>query len=240
MNDMLIYNTDCLQYMHTMPDKSVDLIVTDPPYEVATQAGSGSLSSSVDRVGHNLIQAGISDGYDIRKFGKEFIRIMKNINIYVWCNKVQIPDYLDFYVNENKCKFDILCWHKYNSIPTYHGKYLSDTEYCLFFHRGVGANPRNKTDAQTYIVSKMNTSDSKKYGHPTVKPLEFTQKLIRNSSSKGDVVFDPFMGSGTTGVAATSEGRKFIGCEINEGFYQTAKERITGKSEARLEKYDLW
>lgn len=203
-------------------------------------AGGGSLGSGTGRKMAKLISANITGGYDIRKFGVEFIRIMKNINIYLWCNKIQIPEYFDFYVNENRCKFDILCWHKGNSIPTYHGKYLGDTEYCLYFHRGVGANPKCKADAITYLVDKMNTVENKKYNHPTVKPLEFTQKLIRNSSKVGDIVFDPFMGSGTTGVACVNEGRTFIGCEIVKDFFDVAHERVYGKSNKIIDGSDLW
>lgn len=118
MSDIKIFNQDCLEYMKTIKDKSVDLIVTDPPYDLHVGIAGGSCSTSyngrTDRFKNENV-AGIKDfgsGYDINTFGKEFVRIMKDINIYLWCNKMQIPEYFNYYVNELGCKFEVLCWHK--------------------------------------------------------------------------------------------------------------------------------
>lgn len=133
---------------------------------------------------------------------------MKYPNIYFWCNKKQIPEYFDIWVNQYKCNFNIICWHKSNALPTYSHKYLSDTEYCLYFHKGH-CNPTSYEDAKTFYIAPINSKDKKLYGHPTIKPLEIIEKLIRNSSNKNDIVLDPFMGSGTTGVACKNLKRKF-------------------------------
>ena len=78
---------------------------------------------------------------------------MRGINIYLWCNKAQIPQYFNFYVNDLKCRFDILCWHKTNAIPTYSNKYLSDTEYLLYFHKnGGGGVTHNLTRMLKHIT----------------------------------------------------------------------------------------
>lgn len=176
---------------------------------------------------NQLVDDKINCGYDIELFNKEFVRIMKDINIYIWCNKKQIPEYFNFYVNERKCKFDIICWHKTNALPTYSNKYLSDTEYCLHFFKGKGkTRPQSYEDAKTFYIAPINHVDKKLYGHPTIKPLDLTQKLIRNSSQENDTVFDPFMGSGTTGVACVLEGRNFIGCELLKEYYDTADGRV--------------
>lgn len=74
--------------------------------------------------------------------------------------------------------------------------------------------------------SSTNRADKKLYGHPTIKPVELMVKYLTNHSSKSDVVYDPFMGSGTTGVACANTGRKFIGIEKDEGYFQIAKNRI--------------
>ena len=128
---------DSLETIKKNPDKSIDLIITDPPYEVIT-TGGGSINKvkKLDKSLQDLEDANIANGYDIELFGEEFIRVMKEINIYLWCNKTQIPNYFDFYVNQHKCKFDIICWHKTNAMPTYSNKYLSDTEYLLYFRNG--------------------------------------------------------------------------------------------------------
>ena len=152
---------------------------------------------------------------------------MKEINIYFWCNKVQIPDYLSFYVGKHKCKFDILCWHKTNALPTYSNKYLSDTEYLLYFRKGKGkCFPESYEDAKTFYIAPINHKDKKLYGHPTIKPLDFTESIIRNSSRESQLILDPFMGSGTTGVAALQNNRNFIGIELDENYFKIAQQRI--------------
>lgn len=155
---------------------------------------------------------------------------MKEINIYLWCNKAQIPNYFDFYVNQYKCKFDIICWHKTNAMPTYSNKYLSDTEYLLYFRKGKGkCFPQSYEDAKTFYIAPINQKDKKIFHHPTIKPLDITEKIIRNSSKKGQIVYDPFMGSGTTGVACVNLNRNFIGGEINNQYFVTAQQRIEGE-----------
>ena len=66
----------------------------------------------------------------------------------------------------------------------------------------------------------------KQWKHPTIKPLDITEKIIRNSSQEGQIVFDPFMGSGTTGIACKNLNRDFIGCEIDKNYFTIAEERI--------------
>lgn len=224
-----LFNCDSLEYMRSMSDKSIDLIVTDPPYEIEIGGGGGTINTikKFNKSLNQLTKDKIDCGYDIETFNKEFVRIMKSINIYIWCNKKQIPKYFNFYVNERKCKFDIICWHLTNALPTYSNKYLSDTEYCLHFFKGKGKTfPKSYIDAQTFYISPKNQKDKKLYKHPTIKPLDLTRKLIRNSSEVGDIVFDPFMGSGTTAVACKLENRNFIGCELLKKYYDVAIERI--------------
>ena len=225
---------DCLDLMKQIPDKSIDLIVTDPPYEVSATNKGGTINNikKLNKSLNDLVVADIANGYSIEKFGGEFMRVMKEPNIYLWCNKKQIPDYLKFYVDKYRCKFEIIKWAKVNALPTYANKYLSDTEYLLYFHKGKGkCFPQSYEDAKTYYIAPINHKDKKLYRHPTIKPLDLTQKVIRNSSREGQVVLDPFMGSGTTGVACVKENRNFIGYEINETFFDIAKKRIEKSEE---------
>lgn len=83
----------------------------------------------------------------------------------------------------------------------------------------------------TYYITSKNTKDKKIYRHPTIKPLDIIKNLIINSSNPGDTVLDCFMGSGTTGVACKELNRNFIGMELNEEYYQIAKDRIMGVNE---------
>lgn len=195
--------------LKTLPDNSVDLLLTDPPYVLNTKGG-GTVNKMM-KLSESLAdvkKAKIINGYDIELFGQEFLRVMKEINAYFWCNKAQIYDYLKFYVGQLKCKFDIICWHKTNALPTYSNKYLSDTEYLLYFRKGKGKLfPENYEDAKTYYLSPINTKDKKMWKHPTIKPISVTEKIIRNSSKENFTILDPFMGSGTTGVACINTNR---------------------------------
>ena len=221
---------DCLELMSKIPDKSIDLIVTDPPYLMSNISGGGTINN-VKKLNKSLTDlknnTDITQGYDIELFGNEFIRIMNEINIYLWCNKAQIPEYFKFYVDKHKCKFDIICWHKTNALPTYSNKYLTDTEYLLYFRKGRGkCFPQSYDDAKTYYIAPINHKDKKLYGHPTIKPLDITEKIIRNSSKENNIILDPFMGSGTTGVACINTNRNFIGMELDENYFAIAKNRI--------------
>ena len=224
-----LYNDDCLNILKSVPDKSIDLITTDPPYLISATNRGGTINNikKLNESLKDLTTVDITKGYDIVGYGKEFIRVMKEINIYLWCNKAQIPEYFDFYVTQHKCKFDIICWHKTNALPTYSNKYLSDTEYLLYFRKGKGkCFPESYDDAKTYYIAPINHQDKKMFGHPTIKPLDITEKIIRNSSEIGHIVLDPFMGSGTTGVACINTNRNFIGVELDENYFKIAQERI--------------
>ena len=150
MSNIKIYNCDCMEMLKNTPDSSIDLIITDPPYEICCTGGGGNQGHKISTMGADLVDLNINTGYDIRKVGKEIVRVMKKMNVYFWCNKKQIPDYFDFYVKELGCKFDILTWNKVNPVPTYSNKYLTDTEYCLYFRNGGMCNPKNYEDAKTY------------------------------------------------------------------------------------------
>ena len=224
-----LYNDDALHILNGIENNSVDLIVTDPPYEVSTKSIGGTLQTrmKVDKAFHDLENLEITEGYAIDKYADKFMQIMKEPNIYIWCNKKQIPTYFDIYVNKYNCLFDIICWHKTNALPTYSNKYLSDTEYLLYFHSGKGkCFPQSYEDAKTFYLAPINHKDKNLYGHPTIKPLDLTEKIIRNSSKENDTILDCFMGSGTTGVACKNLNRDFIGIEINEKYFNIAQNRI--------------
>ena len=215
---MNLYHGDCLDYMRTMADGSVDLIVTDPPYEIAEDGGGGCFGSK-SRAYHGELQA-IKHGF-APEILDEMKRVLKRLNLYISCSKAQIPTLLNFFGGG----YTLISWHKSNPVPTCNNKYLSDTEYCLYFREpGVKIGGTMATKS-TYYVTPLNVADKKLYGHPTVKPLKIIRNFIINSSQEGDIVFDPFMGSGTTGVAALELNREFIGCEIDPGYFKTALRR---------------
>lgn len=159
----------------------------------------------------------------------ELCRVMKKINIYLFCSQKQIIPLLEYFVVKRKCNYNILTWHKSNPIPACGNKYITDTEYILFF-REKGVKIYGCVDTKhTYYITPLNQKDKKLYNHPTVKPLNIVLNLIINSSNENDIILDPFMGSGTTGVACKELGRNFIGIEINKQYFNIATNRINNE-----------
>ena len=227
-----IYNQDCLAGLRALPDGAVDLCVMDPPYVIGNQGG-GFWSKAAEGNHYNARGTrkgmerlgGIKDGFDPAILD-ELCRVMKRVNIYIFCSQKQIRPYLNYFVGGRCCNWNLLCWHKTNPIPACGNKYLNDTEYILFFREpGVRLFGSYETK-RTYYTSLRNQQDNVRYGHPTVKPLPLVRNLIVNSSQQGGVVLDPFMGTGTTAVAALAEGRHYIGYEINPDYCRTAEQRI--------------
>lgn len=222
MSKYKLYQGDCLEVMKDIEDGSIDLVVTDPPYEIAT-TGAGIYKQADKQYVKEL--NGMKDGFS-EEVLDELCRVMKKINIYFFCSQKQIIPLLDYFVKKKKCNWNILSWHKTNPIPACGNKYLTDTEFILFF-REKGVKVYGSFDTKrTWYATPLNQSDKKKYGHPTVKPLSILENLVVNSSQEGEVVLDCFMGSGSTGAAALNTNRNFIGIELDEGYFEIAKGRI--------------
>jgi len=223
-----IYNEDSLIGIKKISDNSIDLVVIDPPYDICTKGGKkgkSELGKQIKALESELINNNLTNAYDYSILD-DLVRVMKVINIYIWCNGRQIPTYIDYFVKKLNCKMDILIWGKTNPMPLYSNKYLNDKEYCLYFRDGGLCQPSCLNDARTIYMSTSNMKDKRKYGHPTIKPLELIRKIIRNSSNENDVILDCFLGSGTTAVACILEKRKYIGFEIDKKYYDIAIKRI--------------
>ena len=226
-----IYLGDAYELIKQLKDHSVDLIVTDPPYAIEGIHGSGILKSrpANQQTYNEISDSDLDKGIDL-KILDDLVRVMKKINIYIWCNKTQIYDYMTYFVKERNCSFEILIWAKENPIPFCGTHYLCDKEYCLYFWEQGAPVSIPYDRARTYFISKTNQDDKKDYGHPTIKPIELIETLIKNSTGGGSnlVVLDPFVGSGTTCLAAKRLGHQWIGFEINEKYYKIAVDRLQG------------
>ena len=222
-----IYHGDCLEVLKHISDKSIDLIIVDPPYEIEnTQTGSNSnFDKSFQRTNDQLSENKLNINLGI-DWCKEVPRLQQKINIYIWCNKSQIIQYLDYFVKELNCSFDILNWRKINAVPTYNNKYLTDKEYCLYFKKGGYCKPIDYYHATTIWDMPINIKDKEKWKHPTIKPLPIIETLIKNSSKEGNLILDCFSGSGTTAVACYNLKRNFICIEKNEKFYKNSIKRL--------------
>lgn len=213
---------DCLNLLKQLPDNSIDLVVTDPPYVIDNKGGG--LYTQEDKQYVKQLE-GIKDGFSTEVLD-ELCRVMKNINIYLWCSQKQLFPLIEYFVEGKKCNFNLITWHKTNPIPACGNKYLTDTEYCLFFReKGVKIYGEFSTKF-TYYVTPLNQKDKKLYNHPTIKPLDIIQNLVVNSSMEGELVLDPFLGSGTTAVACVNTNRHYIGFEKEPKYFDIACKRL--------------
>jgi DNA modification methylase len=221
-----VYNGDSNLMIKSIESESVDLVIIDPPYKIRKKTDEiNSLAKAVKKYNEELQRDNLINEYD-KSILEELVRVMKRINIYIWCNGEQIPSYIDFFINKYKCKMDILVWNKTNAMPLFNNKYMTDKEYCLYFRKGGYCNPQCYEDAKTVFYLPINSKDKKKWIHPTIKPLSIIRTLIRNSSKEGDLVLDCFLGSGTTAVASILEKRNYIGIELNKKYYDISIQRI--------------
>lgn len=220
---------DCYEMIKNIPDNSIDLIVTDPPYEMVSGGhGVGKLADRKTTQNEEFREQGLYDGFK-NDILLEFVRVLKKINIYIWCSKNQIYQIMDFFNKLDKeLNFDIITWHKTNPAPLANMTYLNDTEYCINF-REQGCIIRGELEQKKkYYVTSLNKNDKDLYKHPTIKPINIIKNLIINSSQENDIVLDCFCGSGTTCVASKELNRNFIGMEINKEYYKIAVNRLNG------------
>lgn len=219
-----LYKGDCLNIIKGMPDKSVDLVVTDPPYKII---GNGFKSPAGRLKDRDIFKNGIKDikdGFDFSILS-EIGRVIKKWNCYIYCNKDLLCDLICWFKENTTANIDILIEHINNPTP-FCNTYLNDIDYILFI-RDAGVKIEGSYHDKVKVRNKnTNKEDKKKYGHPTPKYVSLVEQYVKNSTKEGDVVLDPFMGSGTTGVACKNLNRDFIGIEINEQYFNVAKERI--------------
>lgn len=197
--------------MRDMEDKCIDMVLTDIPYAECNKE-SGGLRE---------IDKGKADemDFDLDIFLNEVIRVTRN-SIYIFCGIQQVsPIYKRF--REEGLITRHCVWEKRDPSPMNgQSTWLSAIENCIFakfpgsiFNEFCQSN-----------VWRENSGTSKE--HPTQKPVVLFKRLIEASSSKGDIVFDPCIGSGTTAVAAISSKRQFIGVEKKFEWYQVAQRRV--------------
>ena len=203
MSDYVLHLGDCLEYMKTMPARSVDAVITDPPYGINAEKGTSGFGESKDTVRH----------YDDKwiKPGKEiFDQILtKSQSIFVFGGN---------YFTDSLPQSDAwLVWDKTGNI-----KFQNPFSDCELVWTTL---TRKTVKKYTYILQGFIGAEKKRF-HPTQKPVAIMKMLIEDFTKKGDTIFDPFMGSGTTGVAAVQLGRNFIGCEIDPKYFAIAEKRI--------------
>ncbi|OQA02710.1 MAG: Modification methylase DpnIIB [bacterium ADurb.Bin400] len=206
-----VHCCDCLEALKQLPDKCVDLVLTDPPYgEVNRPSG-----------GLRLLDKGIADVilYSEDEFIGQIIRVA-NKSIYVFCGTEQVS-LVRSLMARSGLSTRLCIWEKTNPSPM-NGQYmwLSSLECCVYGRQPKATFNEHCASAVWRCASENNQI------HPTQKPLALFARLVLASTDIGDLVIDPFAGSGTTGVAAVQLGRQFLGFEIDPEYCRLANDRI--------------
>ena len=220
---------DSHELIKAIPDHSVDLILTDPPYNLAQHS-----TGNIPLLGRSAMNNDLAP-WDLIEFKPEewiaeFLRILKPTgNLFIFTSYNQIGKWYELLDH----KFDatnFMVWHKTNPAPKiFKAGFLNSCELIYTcWNKGHTWNFINQAEMHNFIESSIcmkpeRLSDPK---HPTQKPVSILKKLITIASNENDVIFDPFMGVGSTGVAALELGRKFIGFEIAPDYFTAAEKRI--------------
>lgn len=217
---------DCYELIKELPDNSVDCIYTDIPYlyDVGWLVDTTPLGQRICNKRQEL--KNISNGIDYAILD-DFVRVMKKINCFIWCSKMQMLDIMNYFDNLD-CNIDLLVWCKSNPQPSVNNTWLPDLEYCIYSReKGVPFNDGYELKRKWYS-SPINKKDKDLFNHPTIKPLELVKRHLLHTTQPNDIVLDCFMGSGTTAVACKETGRQFIGFEIEPKWHKVANDRLDG------------
>ncbi len=240
-----IFNEDMLKGIDKIPDNSIDLIVTDPPYGLGKDYGNGSdkLNSKdylkwskkwIDAVIPKIKNSGSFYLFLTWRYSPEIFSYIKTklnmINEIIWDRRVpsmggstrkfsSVHDNIGFFVKSNKYYFNL------DSIRIpYDEETKKARTRSIFVGKKwleVGYNPKD-----LWSEARIHAQDPERENHPTQKPLEIIERIIKASCPEQGIVLDPFMGSGTTAVACANLKRNYIGFEINSDYCKIIEARI--------------
>jgi DNA modification methylase len=236
-----IHCMDCLEGMEQIDDKSIDLIVTDPPYYIENLREDlkeqSIRQSSKNSIFHAEWDSSFKDideyKYFILKVLKEFKRILKpKGQVYMFFSYHHIHWARDTIESLNFRFYKPLIWFKPDTMGVFPNQYGCNYEVVLWFRNdekggevklNIGCGQRD-----VFVTNSTNIKYRKECGfHPTPKPINIIRRLVKNGSDEGDLVLDCFMGSGTTAVACKNTKRNFIGFETNLGYIDIATKRMS-------------
>ena len=221
-----LINGNAIEFMRTLKDESVDLIVTDPPYKVTARGNAGNSGGMMQS--KLSMQGKIFKHNNVKpiEYIPEFYRLLKDgSHCYIMTNHVNLQEMLN---TATECGFHFiksLIWNKGNKIMGQF--YMSQFEYILFFRKGKGKkiNKCGTADILSVPNKKTKGKDGKNI-HDTEKPVELMKILIENSTQEGELVLDPFIGIGAVGIACKELNRDYIGIELDKEYWEIANERI--------------
>lgn len=194
-----------------IPDNSIDLILTDIPYDEVNRKSNGL--RNLDKKEADVLT------FNLQEFLKECDRVCKG-SFYIFCGFTQVSE-IDIYFKQNKISDRVMVWEKTNPSPmNSQNLWMSSIELCVYGKKPKATfNGKYRSPVLRYPVVRNKR-------HTTEKNLELFRELVKVSSNEGDIVLDPCIGSGTTAEACILEKRKYIGFEMDRDNYNVARERI--------------
>jgi len=241
LGDSVIYNADCIEIMKLMESKSVDAVITDPPYGhnnnngdlISRWEAALGIGSYVPEIQNRPIA---NDGFEANQLFKDCLPEYKRLLVVGGCcccccgGGGPDPQYArwSLWMDEILDFKQMIVWDKGPMGMGWH--YRRSYETILVASNGSPVKWYDKTKKIENIIRPHTLGIRKiipqKDDHPTLKPVNLFVHFIKLHTLPGDTILDPFMGSGTTGVACVQTGRNFIGVEIDPGYYKIAEKRI--------------
>lgn len=219
-----IYCSDNIDILNNIDDNSIDLILTDPPYNASNS------KFNFKQKNYNAIDEEWDKGFKIDFFDICVDKLKEGSSMLIFCSYHLLGEYL---AKKSIKLQQIIHWIKRNPVPSFTKTYAPGVEYCLWYVKPGKAYTFNKECRFSYKnIFETNINGWKVTDHPTEKNLSIIKALIETHSNKGDLVLDPFMGSGTTIVGCIQTGRSYIGIDKDMNYYQMADKR-------RKESYQL-
>lgn len=216
----VIYNSDCIEGMRSIPDDSIDLIVTDPPYLMNYKTNRRKDKN------HKFCKTieGDNDPDLINNYIRECFRVLKpDSAMYMFCNTNQVDVFKTELEDEGFTVKNMIVWVKNNhtagDLVAQYGK-----KFEIIFYVNKGRCPiRGKRITDVWEFSRVS---GKFQVHQNQKPVDLIKQCIEKSSDPGAIVFDGFIGSGTTAIAALEMNRHYLGYELDPEYYEIAQARI--------------
>lgn len=223
-------NQSCFEYLKTIPDNSIDLVLIDPPYEVSRDTNFKNGDLKGDNRDRFRVSMNFGDwdnnfsGLDI--VCKEAYRVLKKGGTFICFYDLWKITTLHKYLENAKFKqMRFIEWIKTNPVPlNSKTNYLTNAREIALLGVKVG-KPTFNSEYDSGIYKYPICHDKGRF-HPTQKPIELIEDLIKKHSNEGDSILDCFSGSGTTAIAAVDLNRDFYGCEIDNTYYNKSVDRI--------------
>ena len=217
----MILNADARDILAIMPSAHVDLIVTDPPYRTISGGGGGVGDRPAGMLTKNDGKIFKHNDTPITDYAADLYRVLKSPgHAYLMTNLLNLWTFRDVLVSVGFQVHSLLVWKKQNTVPN--RWYMKNGEFTLFIRKGP-ARAIYTPGAQ--MIHDFENPVGRK-SHETEKPVDLMRYYIEASSRPGDLVFDPFMGTGSTGVAAMVTRRRFLGVESDPKYFEIAKGRL--------------